>query len=376
MARIRSRQYGSISGTAVWYSPGPVTVNRTSITRRSTISDSGIAGDRDNALDISHTFSTNPTVNKSRSQLPYQYYAKNFPLTYFATGNAIAHLADPNRPSNPVLAVSVVAKTNPSSAVVDLPVSIVELRELPDLLRKTGEGIIKKIAGNNLKYQFGLVPLYSDLRKLMNFRRDVENRIKLFKKFAAEGTMLRKVRLYSSTVSSELGNTVTTNSSPSWATLNHVLVRHTTKRTVWGYVRWTPTADFSKIAGNKDALQRAAINAAYGLKIDYVTAWNLFPWSWLADWFSNIGDWLESHRRVVPIIPGIPRICETTVSVYHFRNLAQSNLALEPGTHCPTLQTIRKTRNAASASLPSAYLPLLTGRQIGILSSLFVLRAK
>lgn len=377
MARVRTRLSSPVIGSAtVHYDFGPVTVNRSSVTQRSTISDSGIRGDRDNALTITHTFATKPTVSKSRYQLPVIYEAKNFPLTYFGLGIAIPHLADPARPLNHQLAITIIAKTNPSKPVVDLPVSITELRELPSLVQGVGERLIKKVARNNLKNEFGWVPLISDLRKLMNFRKDVENRIKLFQKFAEEGSMLRKVQLYKSTISEEKGTNVTTNSSPSWATVNHTLVRHTTTRTTWGYVRWTPEADFSKIAGNKDALQRAAIDAVYGLKIDYVTAWNLFPWSWLADWFSNIGEWLEGHRRVVPIIPGIPRICETTESVYHFSNLAQTNLALPVGTHCPTVKTITKTRNAASASFPSASLPLLTDRQIGILASLFVLRAK
>lgn len=37
----------------------------------------------------------------------------------------------------------------------------------------------------------------------------------------------------------------------------------------------------------------------YGLRISPILIWNLTPWSWLADWFSNVGDNISNYTSAL-----------------------------------------------------------------------------
>jgi hypothetical protein len=319
---------------------------------------------------ISHVYwTTNPPV-------PDRYkITKNFVPSYFRNaGGPMSHLSDPQRPSNPALAVQLLNGTNPSRSVIDLPISIFELRELPSLIRRQGDNILQQIASGNLKYEFGIKPMIADIRDLLDFQRSVNNRVKLLKKLQTK-TLCRKQTLYTGSVSTNPDTLTTTNSAPSTFQTVHRLRTRTTSRTVWGYVKYSPTAGFHpNIVSNKD-LESLARKIVLGMTLDASTAWNALPWSWLADWYGNVGDWLSAHRNLVPCTATVPRICETTRTSYNWV-LESSNIGLEKGQHACTGTLVSKSREIVSAALPSADLPFLTGRQVGILASLAASRSR
>lgn len=388
MARTRTLTVAGPHGSAMWQAtPSTQVWSYTDPVYSSTCNDSGIPGLRDQAFSVTHNVVSNAIWNKPISVAPTNKAFADWTPDYFGRNPSVAHLTDPSRPTNAVLAVQAMSRTNPSRAKVDLPVSLLELRELPDLLLDTGLRILraksiprskrtKHVAKTNLEVQFGWLPLVGDFFKLLSFQEDVAKRLALFKKIQDKGSLLRKVRLYAGSVSDSPMTNVVTNSSPGWANVNHTLVNRSTKRQVWGYVRWTPSADFSdKEIYTPGVLYSKAAETVLGLHIDAVTAWEALPWSWLADWFGNIGDWLSAHRSVVPIIPSTPRICETTTSTYSYSNTATNGVGMAAGVHTPVITTITKTRTIQSALLPSAAMPVLTGRQASILASLYVLRS-
>lgn len=299
-----------------------------------------------------------------------------YPLGYWATaGNGVpAHQNIPGQPSNSFLAVQLVAATNPSRPVVDLPVAFLELRELPSLLKTVGDTLIKTWAKKNLSREFGLTPMLDDALKLMKFSSLVAKRVEMFKALR-ERPLLRKATLWSGSLYSEPGNLVQTNSSPTRVQTIHKRISINTSVVIGGYVTWTPEPVFDKsnLAYADPALEFLARRAVLGTSIDAYTLWNAVPWTWLADWFGNMGDWLSANRSLVPALPSSPRLTiqsRTTESWV----ISSSNVGLLPGMMPVTTNHVTKKRVLASAALPSAYMPLFTGRQVNILASLAALR--
>lgn len=347
----------------------------------------------DGFFEVTHKTMSNIPVSSKRywaaiGDESYITEFKNFTPDYFADCGPMSHLDDPSRPGNPILAVQLASGTNPSKPVVNLPVALFELRELPDLVRGLGAEAIKRIyqrrkvkdvAGANLAFQFGLMPMVSDFVKLLNFKNSISNRVKLLKKFQ-KGPLIRKMSLYSSVVTSTPGTTVTSNSSPSYFVIHHKLLSVTTQRKVWGYVKWEPLPGFLEqfpptLAGDR-SLELRARQIVSGFTLDTLTLWEALPWSWLVDWFSNCGDWLSSQRSLVPLSAQSPRVCETITTRYQWECVDTSTAKPITGGKFGETTLTTKSRWITSAALPSAHLPSLTIGQANILSSLAALRVR
>lgn len=368
MPRVRQKRSSGITGQYIF--PG-FSTTRATVARVSQCSDE--FGVRDNNFSVYHAYVRNPVFSFENPGASKKFI--NFCPSSWATPGRLAMMSDPSRPGNAALAVSVISKTNPSKSRIDLPISIAELRELPDLVRSAGRSLISRIGENNLRYYFGVKPIVDDLIKLIEFKRSVENRMKLLKKFRDEGPMLRKVPLYSGSVENFPGTKGTYNSTPYGSNIDYILKSRRTVRKVWGYTTWTPADTFYKLMSDDAEIERRAYEIILGLRIDFVTLWEALPWSWLADWFGNVGDWLSANRHVVPITPSLPRICETAWVEYQL--VSDSNgFGMPKGAHQVTLVTKHISRSLQSASLPSASLPLLTPGQALILPSVAAVKGR
>jgi hypothetical protein len=110
-----------------------------------------------------------------------------------------------------------------------------------------------------------------------------------------------------------------------------------------------------------------------GLTVDISTAWNLIPWTWLADWASNMGDVLAAHRNIVgQSLDGVAIMRQTRVT-----NTTESYGPDSYGTTMSALDTeyVIKRRRSVPVIL-SAGLPLLNERQVGIVGSLVITRRR
>jgi hypothetical protein len=142
-----------------------------------------------------------------------------------------------------------------------------------------------------------------------------------------------------------------------------------TKGTQWGSVKWIPTAVPKDLSDAK--LRELARDAVFGLGGVHISdVWELLPWSWMADWCSNIGDWLQSKRNKIPVVPRnicIMQMRETKGSWTR----ADNESWLSGGGGTTTLLT--KERFMGSGSL-SASIPFLNGGQLSILGALLATR--
>lgn len=114
-----------------------------------------------------------------------------------------------------------------------------------------------------------------------------------------------------------------------------------------------------------------AKSAVYSLRPDSLTAWNLVPWSWMADWFTSTGDFLQANRNVVGMTPGPACYMQHTITA-RVGTVEQSPKELIGGNSICTYET--KTRSVFAGPQIAAHIPLLTGYQTSILGALAITR--
>jgi hypothetical protein len=242
--------------------------------------------------------------------------------------------------------------TNPSRSVVDVPVFIGELGDLPRLVKIIGDSAIKTVARGNLAFWFGWKPLISDIMKMMNFSDAAMQRYKELKAFYDSGLSRTRDLDSFSAMSTHGTHVFESNGALYVAATKH---SHTTQR-IWGHCKWKPTTLPPKT--DQDMINLAR-RAALGLTIDPSTAWELIPFSWMIDWFSSVGSFLKAQRNIVPAEAYDISIMRQTTTRWTF-----SNWQFPPG--APVRQggvtSESKIRRPASASI-SSHLPYLSGRQ-------------
>lgn len=297
-----------------------------------------------------------------------------YPQNLWPNNTALQHM---NVDLSPWAATELASRSNPSRPEVQLPVSLVELRELPSLIRHAGrqlrpngrpKNLPRNLAEANLVWQFGWAPLLGDVNKLLQFSDHVDKRVGELKKLTTSTGLRRRIKLGQGVVSDTVPNYVIQSAN----TVVTVRKERSTSYIQWGTIRWKS----NELLGASDAkLKKYARKALLGLGTDpssiLSTAWELLPWSWLIDYFGNVGDYLQAHSNSVPATPS--GICVMTTK--------NTTCTLTPNTHSwvtgghAVTSYITKERDIRGAAL-AAKLPFLSGRQMSILGSLAVVRSK
>jgi len=235
----------------------------------------------------------------------------------FAASDLVSRYELPTSSELQLLAfgTTAIARCRPANPVVDLPVALAELfREgVPQAL---GQHILKRrsvspsqLSGEYLNYQFGLKPFISDLTALAYATRNAERLIYEYAK--GSGKQYRRRYEFEPDVSTEYSVSVNPDAggerhligfSPivanflpdlggSWGTRE---VTDTYTRKCWfagNFTYYLPGKGsdlYSKLRREEQE-----IRSIYG-SIGLSTAWNLIPFSWAADWVTNVGDVLSN----------------------------------------------------------------------------------
>jgi hypothetical protein len=273
--------------------------------------------------------------------------------------NSLQHPVDVAMPSDALLVAKLLANTNPFRADVDIPTFIGELREIPELFVKEATHI-KRLAGTNLKYQFGVKPLVSDVLKLLDFQTLVLKREKEFKDLYDKG-ITRTHTLYKRKFSSTRSDTVHDRDK----FLVNALSSINTELVIRGHVRWKPRSIPQNITAGD--LREQARKAALGLTVDFNTAYQLMPWSWLVDWCSNVGDILSLSRGALQVDFEDLCLIKDTVS-------KASYTTTNPHGSAGTWEHHLYSREPQSGFNFDFQLPHLSLRQMSILGSIGVTR--
>jgi len=301
------------------------------------------------------------------------------------------------------LFTSAVANMNPNTPTLDLPMMLVELRDFPRMLRNLGRwlkfrhdvpkenmhkaftefsGLMVSEDPRNLipetflSYQFGWAPLISDIKTFLDVQKDWEDRLNYLRDLKA-GVRQRRT----------LGSDKSSYSSyyPIWLFNKYLLdVHYSVEESTEIWFTSTPKLVTDvPIPISNDASQRPEgtkfASLMYGVgRADYSTLWNLLPWSWFIDYFSNIGDVLEANRG------GIEWTYDNVnIMAHRTRNYTYDSANWPNGIDListPSATHEQKARKVVPLSNPGfAWEPWLTLRQsanLGSLSLMFLLGKK
>nr|UOL49018.1 MAG: putative maturation protein [Leviviridae sp.] len=297
---------------------------------------------------------------------------------YTLTGRTI-----PGMPSDAVAVTQALARANPNRPEVSIWQFLGELRDAPkmifqigDILRRVALAQRKKkafvptardVASGYLGWTFGWDPLIKDLGKLFDFSEAVDNRIKELNALRS-GDLRRTITVFDTRFDEDwdIGYM-----SPLYQSNARGVLRSTIAAKKWVRIRYKPTAlTLSQLGGD---LRDRARSLVFGHQGHIVDVWNLIPWTWLLDWFSTTGDFLEANRNhlgvqvddiaVMTLITARPKSFAWTANPFN----ASFSVATDH-------EASWKRRVKGSGPSVSAFVPFLSQKQWSILSALAVTR--
>lgn len=212
------------------------------------------------------------------------------------------------------LAMKAAGSSSPAKPHVALPVSLLELRELPRslffmlermepefaLVRKRGGHRIKRppklrprrdVSNNQtVGYDFGLMPVVRDIVNLFSLPKFVDDRID---RIRANAGVLREHRNVHSHSIKTVQEGIPFNTAHGISVQSRKSITYS--ESARGTVVWTPKK--SVYTTSDQEMRDKAMALALGLSPTQLVynMWELLPWSWLMDWFGNTGDALAAN---------------------------------------------------------------------------------
>lgn len=381
MARLRTRSTAISKGIAIHLASGLSDTEGAGCTYEDWCSD--VVGNRNgaNPLDLEHSTNLKWTV----SGLAAGWWdCKEFAVSTSIPGTSAPGVAIP---SDDEIMTHALAVTNPNTPRVDIPQFVIELKDIPRAVKLWGDTILnsgrrflsksgdlrdlpRKVAEHYLDYRFNIVPTLRDLGGLLDFQNSVERKQRQLTNLGKVGHSSGAATGYEDmSYSSEFDDYAT----PLYQESRHVISRYRTYRKKWASTIWKPTVDLTSYTD--DDYREKAIELAYGLNFSFSQVWELMPWSWLIDWFSNVGDVVASNRNNIPVTHGGSCVMmRTTVSreILGTTVGGSSTLRVRPP-HSNLESKIRVVIGDDSPRLAFS-LPFLDGGQLSILGALAVVR--
>lgn len=282
----------------------------------------------------------------------------------------------------------ILSQTGPLTPDVYLPLSIFELRELPQLVKYLGDlgygikdairdrGPIspgKGVAEWYITAQFGVAPVVQDILKLLTFAAMVRKRQRMLRDAHSKKGIRRRVKLDEGRLGPNFG--VLAVNSTQGAVVWQDYESYTDFKT-WATVTWT-VRDPSQVG--KTPSFDEAFRIALGLNKGYIPimVWKALPWTWMTDWFLNISQILQANHNRIYYKPGKICIMRQTVGVTSFA--AQSNINGKPKQFITggEVRNVSKTRTVhAPNNNVNLRMPFLDPFKLSILGSLAVLKAR
>jgi hypothetical protein len=409
MARQRTKEFVKVAnGKSIRVSSGTMTINTTqsgtALAYRSTCDDEVMPffGVKlaDHGLHIERYEKSYSNLNGRSSSDPLNYNEyQNYDVHYNRAFPSPILNALPSDGSSMATAM---ARSNPGRATIGLPTFIGEMKDLVPAIKKGGQQAIrlyrrarnrantptsqhfygpkslgspkgggaKALADAYITYRFAIAPLISDIHKLLDFQAQADKRCKELDRLYSKGGLRRRVELVNDT------QEVQTAPFTAISNLGYLIKLRSHKITRvrrWATCRWLPTTPPSfHTDQEKHDLARSLV---LGLNIQGLTmaAWNLLPWSWLADWFVNASDVLAASNNAVPAT------CVGRCLMTHVRTTVSYSRAdtidwCSGGDGMFTYETKHRSSNVGISL--NTNLPFLNGSQLSILGALSVSKTR
>jgi hypothetical protein len=300
----------------------------------------------------------------------------DFPLAYRpGAPDPVAQFANYSSLELSNLAWEILGKTNPNVPHVSVPQGLGELKDLPDLVNGWGGNILRRIAKGYLSWRWAIAPMIGDLKKLLKFVKAVDERIIHLMRLRDGQTLRRRCHLGKTTVKP----------APSYVILHSegaVLkgwrqVTYTSE--VWGTAQWKldPSSNLPQLGYGplKDLARRLALGITSHEALS--VAWELTPWSWLADWFGDLGDVIAATNNTVPLTWEKVCLMRTRIgkSDYVLDKSASATWPTFKGWYVEDYTRKERQIVFPITPVPIPFLPILDGGKLSILASLAALRS-
>ena len=287
-----------------------------------------------------------------------------------------------------VMGATAISRVAPTSPTVDGSVAVGELlREgLPSLvgaqLFRQRRLAAKELGGEYLNLQFGILPLWSDIKKAAKAIIDSEAIIKQLLRDSGKNVRRSYRFPLERTITSD--NNTSTSAFP-WPTLTSAywtntvppIVHRTLHREVWFDGCFTYYLDPEMLKGIEGAAAQARL--LFGVKFTPDVFWNLTPWSWLIDWFVNTGPFLKNlglfSNDGLTLRYGYTMEHVRVTEFHSFPTLTSRGRGWIPNNPSVTLQGERKIRRTQSPFVLGLLGSGLTTRQQAILLALGAARS-
>lgn len=198
------------------------------------------------------------------------------------------------------LGAKALSNLRPDSPLIDSATAIAELRDIPRSLHQRfniGDKPLKGISDLALAYQFGWAPLFRDVRDFVTKSFDVNRTLNQL--IRDEGRLIRRFRnLHDKTVTRDpvVGSGYGSVGSQSFTTdyyvgvPSHIDVCKVTDR-AWASGVFT----YSLPGGDRTQLwQNNVRRKILGLELSPAVVYNLIPWSFVLDYFTDVGDYVDA----------------------------------------------------------------------------------
>jgi len=200
-------------------------------------------------------------------------------------------------------AISRCAPVNPSANVFQMLGELKRdgLPSIPGLTTVKGRNP-QALAGDYLNYQFGVVPLASDIKKLIKSLKTADTILRQY--LRDSGKVVRRSYTFPDEIETE--DTLLRNDLPIprisaggfYSKASFPLHRITEfKRKTWFSGAFTYHVSEQSLAGFADEIQKA--QRLYGVLPTPGAVYDLTPWSWFVDWFINLGDVLNNISMMI-----------------------------------------------------------------------------
>lgn len=314
----------------------------------------------------------------------------NWPVTYRPDPySSVGKWPLPNDSEKLNLAWQILALTNPSRPIVSVPTFIAELKDIvpsakewrkafeavPFILRDFGNTFLRLVASGHITWRWALKPMWKDLYKMLTFYDHVEERLSWIKRLVDGKSVRRRVKLGTRTDFVTVSNVLVETQTCTIKAKRHTLF----EMKEWGSCRWTLLNSLKYLVPTDEASQRSLAERIVEGITGYETlsaAWELFPWSWLADWFVGVGDFIASQNNTLPAVPSHLCYMRTTKCSSKYEITERPSWVSIDGTYFE--RETHKYRLPLSTSgvsdVPLPTMTILENRQWSILASLAALR--
>lgn len=196
--------------------------------------------------------------------------------------------------SDDELILQLAGRLNPSRPYIDAPLALFELRDVPKMLTSLRNLFKENPAGTYLGLEFGVKPMVKDLRKLLQHGKEIEKRLRTIHRMASGKSITRSSKKFPHIeTKTEVYPVTFTFAGRSY----EIEIEETWTESRWVVLHYK--YDQLIIPNLPEDQYALAERVTRGLSVNGSFLWNAFPWSWMIDWVSSLGDAIDAARNSI-----------------------------------------------------------------------------